>query len=410
MAFDRDTRRRRAVVWIAALLLSASAALAAHWPSNIRAWVVASLVAIGASVLAWRALQGLSAQPLQAAPDPAFGLPADLAASREAMLALEAQQEHAPVALWRREANKVVALNNAARKLLAPGRSTNSASLMQCLQNAPENRRTIMRFDSEHGQERALLAAQTMVLAGQETQLLALMPIESELEAETLTAWRQLVHVLTHEIMNSLTPIASLSRTAQEMLQERYPETVNGESDDLVVALDAISRRATHLASFVGSYRRVSDMPAPTLEAVSLQALFARVQQLVSPDWQARGGTTSFTVEPTTLELMTDPGQLEQALINLIKNAAEATANVAEPAVKVSAQLVRGGRLTIEVSDNGPGVPEGVETRIFTPFFSTRAQGSGIGLAVVRSLIHGMGGTIRYAKRPSGGACFVLAF
>ena len=107
---------------------------------------------------------------------------------------------------------------------------------------------------------------------------------------------------------------------------------------------------------------------------------------------------------------MADGGQLEQALLNLLSNAAHATARVAAPSVMVSARLVRGGRLAIEVRDNGPGVPHGLEHDIFMPFFSTREHGSGIGLAVVRNLVQGMGGSVRHVKPASDGASFVLSF
>jgi signal transduction histidine kinase len=141
------------------------------------------------------------------------------------------------------------------------------------------------------------------------------------------------------------------------------------------------------------------------------------LEQLVAADWRARGGEVSFTVEPESLSLRADPGQLEQALLNLIKNAAQATVGLAQPRLQVRARLVRGGRLALEVRDNGPGVPPGLENDIFLPFFSTRSapqardDGShGIGLALVRKLIHGMGGTVRYVKPVAGGACFVLSF
>ena len=179
---------------------------------------------------------------------------------------------------------------------------------------------------------------------------------------------------------------------------------------DLRTALEAIARRATHLAEFVASYRSVSQLPAPKLEAVDLRALFDRLARLVALGWQARGGTAAFSVQPASLELWADPGQLEQALLNLIQNAADATAATAAPELLVTARLVRGGRLAIEVSDNGPGVAPGFEAEIFTPFFSTRKNGLGVGLALVRSLVHGIGGTVRYSKRVSGGACFVLTF
>ena len=107
---------------------------------------------------------------------------------------------------------------------------------------------------------------------------------------------------------------------------------------------------------------------------------------------------------------MADAGQLEQVLLNLIANAAQATAALARPEVSVRARLLRGGRLAIEVRDNGPGVPPGLEQAIFTPFFTTREHGHGIGLAVVRHLVLGMGGSVRHARPVNGGAAFILAF
>jgi C4-dicarboxylate-specific signal transduction histidine kinase len=115
-------------------------------------------------------------------------------------------------------------------------------------------------------------------------------------------------------------------------------------------------------------------------------------------------------VSSDALELMADPGQLEQALINLLKNAAEATADLPEPKASMRARLVRGGRLCIEIMDNGSGVPAELIGHIFTPFFSTKDKGSGIGLAMVRQLIHANGGTVRYAHSTAGGARFLIVF
>ncbi|MDC8770141.1 sensor histidine kinase [Roseateles albus] len=356
------------------------------------------------------------AEPLRAAPDSARA--AELTQQR--MLLNEALLEHAPVALWHQSAKgQVLPLNNAARRLVAPGGATDSADLFARLAQPREQSagHSLFSFESERGSERCLLASRDLVLSQSPERLLALMPIESELEAETLKAWRQLVHVLTHEIMNSLTPISSLSRTARELLAEQGAAHQE-DRQDLTLAMDTIARRADSLASFVGNYRRVSELPEPKLEPVRLNELFARLEKLAGADWAARGGAAVFAVEPASLTLMADAGQLEQALLNLIKNAAQATGEQAKPHLSVRARLVRGGRLSIEVRDNGPGVPAGMETDIFLPFFSTKplaqpglaAGGQGIGLAVVRNLVHGMGGGVRYVKPVSGGAAFVLSF
>jgi signal transduction histidine kinase len=179
---------------------------------------------------------------------------------------------------------------------------------------------------------------------------------------------------------------------------------------DLVTALDAISRRADSLADFVASYRSLSNVPAARPERFHVGALFERVRALVAPAWRARGGDVQFSVEPGSLELVADPGQLEQALINLLKNAFEATGGIHQAGARVSARLVRGARLRIEVSDDGPGVPPELVNHIFTPFFTTKKQGGGIGLAMVRHLVHENGGTVRYARPVGAGARFVISF
>jgi signal transduction histidine kinase len=334
----------------------------------------------------------------------------------DAVQALEARLEHAPIALFRIQnaagAGAVSPLNASARRLLAPGRASAPQDLHQQLAMQGAGQRRLIGFDTERGVERALVAVSALTLQGVPQRLAALMPVESELEAEALNAWRELVQVLTHEIMNSLTPVASLSRTACGLLDEAAAGLPADIHADLGTALDAISRRAASLVDFVGSYRSLSTVPQARPQRVLLEELFDRLAALLAPQWQALGGKLTFSVEPASLEVMIDPGQLEQALINLLKNAAEAlaAASTAAPQAQVSARLSRGGRLRIEVVDNGPGVPEALAAHIFTPFFSTKKQGRGIGLAMVRHLVHANGGTVRYARSVSTGARFMLTF
>jgi signal transduction histidine kinase len=374
------------------------------------------LCMLGASALAlpvWgrvRASAGAHVPLVETGP----GLSPDRQHLLDSALALEARLEHAPIALFRVDGasgdGPATPMNANARKLVAPGRAVDPAGLYRALAAHPVDQRGMIGFDTERGSERALVAVSALSLHGQAQRLIALMPVESELEAEALNAWRQLVHVLTHEIMNSLTPVASLSRTAREMLDEFRASLPGDVGADLATALDAISRRSGSLVDFVSSYRSLSNVPEARPERVAVAELFERVAALVGPGWRARGGAAVFAVEPPSLELIVDQGQLEQALINLVKNAADATADAAAPKVTVSARLVRGGRLRIEVADNGHGVPDELAGSIFTPFFTTKKHGSGIGLAMVRQLVHGNGGTVRYAKSVGTGARFVITF
>ena len=400
-----------ALLAVLGMLVLAAGAGALH--ESPRLVVLCMLAAIPLALVAWRSMARLSTRSAQ----PVAGAPATVPLEQQALLdnalSLEARLEHAPIALFRIDpsaGSAVAPLNANARRLVAPGRASDPDDLYRQLMAQPVDQRSMIGFDTERGVERALVAVSALAVHGSSQRLAALMPVESELEAEALNAWRQLVHVLTHEIMNSLTPVASLSRTAYDLLddlREHLPADVN---TDLAVALDAISRRAGSLVDFVGSYRSLSNVPPARAERLRLGELFERVSMLVTPGWRARGGRTSFSVEPAPLELMADGGQLEQALINLLSNAFEATARLDGAHVSVSAHLGRGGRLRIEVVDNGPGVPDALIAHIFTPFFTTKKQGGGIGLAMVRQLIHCNGGTVRYAKSVTAGARFVITF
>jgi signal transduction histidine kinase len=403
---------------LAVLAVAADVLSPAPEPRRI---VLCCLLALAPATLLWQCLRRLAPRTprderderADAGAGPTFARQRELA---DAMQALEARLEHAPIALFRIQnstgAGALAPLNASARRLMAPGRASAPQDLHQQLAAQAAGQRRLIGFDTERGVERALVAVSALTLQGMPQRLAALMPVESELEAEALNAWRELVQVLTHEIMNSLTPVASLSRTACGLLDEAAANLPADIHADLGTALDAISRRAASLVDFVGSYRSLSTVPQAQPQRVMLEALFDRLAALLAPQWQALGGNLKFSVEPASLEVMIDPGQLEQALINLLKNAAEALAAASTPApqAQVSARLSRGGRLRIEVADNGPGVPDALAAHIFTPFFSTKKQGRGIGLAMVRHLVHANGGTVRHARSVSAGARFMLTF
>ncbi|WP_432380938.1 sensor histidine kinase [Duganella sp. P38] len=420
MASERALKLGVAAGVAGLMALAIAADLLAPTPEPRRI-VLCGLLALAPASLVWQCLRRLAPRAPRmeslmhcaaypAATTPPTGANGDTSdtprALSDTILALEARLEHAPIALFRIEhatgAGAVVPLNASARRLLAPGRAIAPQELNQLLSAQAAGQRQLVSFDTERGAERALVAVSVLTVRGSAQRLAALMPVESQLEAEALNAWRELVQVLTHEIMNSLTPVASLSRTACGLLEEAQNDLPADIHADLDTALDAIARRAASLVDFVGSYRSLSTVPQAQPQRVLLEQMFERLKALLEPQWRGR---LAFSVEPASLEVMIDPGQLEQALINLLKNAAEAATQA-----QVSARLSRGGRLRIEVSDNGPGVPEALAAHIFTPFFSTKKQGRGIGLAMVRHLVHANGGTVRYARPVGAGARFILTF
>jgi len=409
-----SSRRPNSRIVAGIVLLLGIATTAGRVYPEPRLLTLCALAALVIGTLVWHTLSTLVPRHSGAPAEVPIGILRDQDLLVETLLAFETRLEHAPIALFRINqsdgSDKVIPLNAMARRALAPGRATDPADLYRQLDSSPSGQRSMIDFETERGIERALVSVSEINLKGVAQRLVALIPMESQLEAEALHAWQELAHVLTHEIMNSLTPVASLSYTARELLEELRPSLPADASADLTTALDTIGRRAGSLANFVSSYRSLSNVPVARPERISLNDLFARLSALLSPGWAGRGGRIEFVVEPSSLEMLIDPGQFEQALINLLQNAAEATAAMAEPGAVVSAKLGRGGRLRIEVADNGGGVPDTLIQHIFTPFFSTKEKGSGVGLAMVRQLVFGNGGTVRYAKSISGGARFILTF
>jgi C4-dicarboxylate-specific signal transduction histidine kinase len=381
-----------AAAWFAAGALARTAVSA-------REGSVVALLAVAGLVLAWHSRRAGRPAPSTVPAGPASPWQAD---ELREVARLQTRMEHVPVAMWLRSGAALQALSSRARRLVAPGGVRDVAGLRAHLLAATEG--GALTLDTERGLERWQLRLQPLAIDGRSECLMALMPMESELEQASLQAWEQLVRILTHEIMNSLTPIRSLSEAARDMMDS------DDAREDLRTALDAIARRAESLGRFVQTYREVSRLPEPTLAPVDLRALFQRLALATLPRWARRGGEALFDPGPPGLRLQADEGQLEQALLALLRNAEQATEGRERPQVRVEARQARGGRLCIEVRDNGPGVPAGLETQIFLPFFSAREGGQGIGLAVVRQLVHGMGGRVRHARPLEGGAAFLITF
>lgn len=416
---ERQRRHNQVILCVlGAFLLALATAMASYAlidPKIVevtRLLVLSSIIAVVGGLFLGHNLYQLCKQRVNLIAEVAPLSPITQTQLQQQFLLIDSRLEHAPIALFVVEDNQneqiVQAINGNARRLIAPGRASNLPQLFTQIREQEIGKRRVILFETEQGIERALLSSSRLAISDQNQTIVALMPVESELQLEAQNAWLKLIHVLTHEIMNSLTPVASLSRTASDLLIENQSQLPALDYQDLSMALDAISRRATGLADFVSSYRSLSNVPAANPEVIELDHLLARLYALVNKDWANRGGQVHLRCEPTSLSVMADPNQLEQALINLIKNAAEATASVQQPELTLHAKLTRGGRMRLEISDNGPGVPDDLIAQIFTPFFSTKERGSGIGLALVRQLIQGNGGTVRYAHRVQGGAQFIV--
>lgn len=250
-------------------------------------------------------------------------------------------------------------------------------------------------------------------MRGRDLKIVTLQDIRRELEARELTAWQNLIRVLTHEIMNSVTPISSLAATASELLRDTQKEgvgTAEGPIRDAQDAVDTIAQRGTGLLHFVENYRRLTHLPKPTLRTFSVTELFSRIRQLMAGDLDAGSVTLRQSVAPEVSELTGDPELIEQAIINLVKNASAAVGDVPSPEIAMSAHIDASGRRTIAVTDNGQGMTEDVLENIFVPFYTTKREGTGVGLSVVQQIMRSHRGSVEVASAPGQGTEIRLVF
>lgn len=295
---------------------------------------------------------------------------------------------------------KVVYLNHAAQTLSAKGALDDNTLNTLKLLKAGEHR--VIRL--ANGRRVLALAIQFTALR-QTRILLSLQNIDSELDAAEVKGWQDLARILAHEMMNSLTPIASLAHSVHRLLTEGTAPA----NTDALDAVDIISQRSVGLMGFVERYRQVADMPRPSLRDVGLADTFNTLEGLLKPALLARGIAYSRQIEPKFLLLKADPQLLEQALINILQNAVDAVADADQPAIDVLCQRTE-NLITISISDNGKGIrPENLD-RVFVPFFTTKPGGSGIGLSLVRQIVMAHGGQIEAISNREGGTLFRLTF
>jgi two-component system, NtrC family, nitrogen regulation sensor histidine kinase NtrY len=236
-------------------------------------------------------------------------------------------------------------------------------------------------------------------------RLMALQDVALDLDVVELKAWQDLARVLTHEIMNSLTPIASLAESLHARLGAAEPPARTAEA---VEAVEVIARRSRGLITFVERYRAATELPEPQPQVFPLNQLVRGVEALMAAGLKARGVALDVAVLPEDLTAYGDPVLLEQAVINLVRNGAEASAGAAEAGVQLVCRR-EGDQVLISVTDNGRGLAEQAKSQLFVPFFTTKLGGSGIGLSIARQIAMAHHGQLTAANHAPRGAVFVLA-
>lgn len=253
-----------------------------------------------------------------------------------------------------------------------------------------------------------------LVLRGEEFKLVSIQNIQSELEEKEMEAWQNLIRVLTHEIMNSVTPLSSLAATVEENLVDNIEDDVPIEKDeleDIYLAVKTIKRRSEGMIHFVSDFRNLTRIPEPKIQEESMSQIMDHVQLLLKPEMDSKQVQFNVNIQPNDIRFKVDKELLDQVLINILQNAIHALdENEDEKFILVNGFINEYDRPTLTIRDNGSGIDEEALSKIFIPFFTTKKQGSGIGLSLSKQIMRKHGGNISVKSVMNEGTEFTLRF
>lgn len=335
----------------------------------------------------------------------------------------QALVEHMPLPLFFIFADgRIEVLNNATRRAFNVADITNVAELDEFgagfardVKQVDPGESQLTTITVDGADQQYIISATQIIMAGTMQKLISLQNVQSQLDATELATWQNLLRVTSHEILNSLSPVSSLAKTTQGLVNDfKNNHTVKLEEkeelDDISDALETLVRRSEGLVGFVQSYRQLTRMPPPKMKKIPLEKYFHRLESLIKADWEKRKIKLDIEVSPKNLAVSADEGMLDQALINLLQNAADALQETKKPAVTIRAYFSNRNQIIIEVEDNGPGIEKDKRDQIFVPFFTTKRHGSGVGLTLVRYILLSHGGSASYLPASKKGSIFRLAF
>lgn len=312
--------------------------------------------------------------------------------------------EHVSIGiLTHNEKGNIFLANSAAKNLLNREHLTHinqinqiDRKLFAAIKELQPGDRRLTDFKSKNGIIQLSLKATKFITSHENLQLITIQDIKNEMETKELESWIKLIRVLTHEIMNTVAPITSLSQTIMG-----YYKNLEGElpSEKIIgntlKGLEVINERGNGLISFVETYRKLTRLPKPDKKPMQVKQLLENTKTLVNIEPIDKNIVIESVVQPNDLEINADKEQISQVLINLLKNALEALKNTQEGKIILKGKINADGRAQISVTNNGPGIPDDLMDKIFVPFFTTKESGSGIGLSLSRQIMLLHGGSLK---------------
>ncbi|MGM0407941.1 MAG: sensor histidine kinase [Bacteroidota bacterium] len=315
---------------------------------------------------------------------------------------------------------KIDMVNNAFKKLFQIAAIKNikdlegiSPELVKTLLHFEPGKNCLVKVQEEDDILQLSISGTEFKVHNKSILLVTIKNIQSVLEDQETESWQKLIRVLTHEIMNSITPISSITSTLDLIFNdaEKNQTIPDRESiEEVHMAIKTINKRSNGLLHFVNTYRNLTKIPKPNFKLASVKALFDDIKPIMLDEINSANIKLEMTVEPESLEFYADTKLIEQVLINLIKNAIHALENRENGKITVRGFLNKRNRITIQVIDNGQGILKEVLDKIFIPFFSTKPKGSGIGLSLSKQIMRLHGGSIAANSKPNEGTTFILTF
>ncbi len=252
-----------------------------------------------------------------------------------------------------------------------------------------------------------------LLMRGEKYKLVTLQNIQSELEEKEMEAWQNLVKILTHEIMNSITPISSLAGTIRDEIEsklEHIEDVSQSDMEDYLMGINTIEKRSEGLTNFVADFRSLAHIPTPKFSSISISVLFDQLEVLLQHQLDQQKITLIKELNPKELILFGDQTQIEQVLINLAQNAIQALDGADKKEIRLCAFIDEAGKIILEVKDSGKGIDQEALSKIFIPFFTTKKKGSGIGLSLSKQIMRRHKGNIQVRSKPGEGTTFKLIF
>lgn len=332
--------------------------------------------------------------------------------------------QHVGIGIISYDAKQNVQLVNTAAKRLLQINQLNQLQALQeqrptlytAMLEQQSGSRSVLKLQHEGQLVQLAMYTTDLLMRGQSYRLVTLQNIGTELEEQEMEAWQNLIKVLTHEIMNSVTPISSLAATVDAEVGDfkQADELIDPEDlEDIQMAVDTIKRRSESLIRFVGRFRSLTHIPTPQYDHVLVTDLLKHVTGLLEQDCRKQNTDLTYVVQPEGLVVTADAALLEQVLINLVKNAAQAlqSAGTEKATIEIKGEISEeDDRPQITVTDNGPGIEPEALQRIFIPFFTTKQEGSGIGLSLSRQIMRQHKGNLTVRSEVGKGAEFLLKF